>query len=352
MNRIDFKQLLKRYVAGTSNEQEKALIDQWYDLLYNDNIKALTNEELDIVEQQMWNKIEEEANFTKHVQKISSQSRRLFILKLTAAAAILVMATVGIYYTFSEKQVSLASKYGKEKDNLTEVQNTTTFVKSIQLDDGSIIRLQPLTKFAYPAHFAGDKREVYLEGEAFFEVTKNASKPFLVHSGNILTQVLGTSFTIKPTKENNQIEVSVKTGKVAVFEDTKQVSLNNEQQKNNGTIITPNQKVVYNSKVRNFATALVEMPEPVVSSEDSAVVSNSFVFDDVPLVKVLENISKTYSIEVLVENENIYKCTFTGNITSQSIYDKLALICQSTNNIYEIKGTKILIKGKGCVNIK
>ena len=246
MNRVAFKQLLKRYLAETTNEQEKALIDHWYELLFNDNINALSDKELEIVEQEIWNKIKEDSSFTSQSKEKIKAPVYKFIIKLAAAAAILVTITFGVYQFFSIKQSSLAFQYGKEKDNLIEEQNNGNLSKTVRLEDGSIILLQPTSRIAYPTHFSIDKREVYLEGEAFFEVSKNPIKPFLVHSGNILTQVLGTSFTIKPTKENSQIEVSVKTGKVAVFEDTKQVALNNEQRKNNGTIITPNQKVIYN----------------------------------------------------------------------------------------------------------
>lgn len=348
MNRNAFKQLLKRYVAGTANDEEKLLIDHWYELLYNDSITALSDDELDSVEQEMWNKIEEEANIAQEIITAEKTPVRKIIFRWAAAAAILTGISFGIYGLFSTQQKSVAYQQGKEQNKLAEVINTSSQIKKIQLEDGTVITLQPLAKLAYPNHFSADKREVYLEGEAFFKVAKNAAKPFLVHSGNLLTQVLGTSFTVKPDATTNQIIVAVKTGRVAVFEDNKRITLNNEQQKNNGTIITPNQKVIYNTGGRSFTTSLVDNPEPVLADGDSAIAPISFLFDDANLETVLENIGKMYAIDILTENENIYQCRFTGNITGQSLYDKLALICQSTNHQYEIKGTKILIKGKGC----
>ena len=348
MNRNAFKQLLKRYVAGTANDEEKLLIDHWYELLYNDSITALSDDELDSVEQEMWNKIEEEANIAQEIITAEKTPVRKIIFRWAAAAAILTGISFGIYGLFSTQQKSVAYQQGKEQNKLAEVINTSSQIKKIQLEDGTVITLQPLAKLAYPNHFSADKREVYLEGEAFFKVAKNAAKPFLVHSGNLLTQVLGTSFTVKPDATTNQIIVAVKTGRVAVFEDNKRITLNNEQQKNNGTIITPNQKVIYNTGGRSFTTSLVDNPEPVLADGDSAIAPISFLFDDANLKTVLENLGKMYAIDILTENENIYQCRFTGNITGQSLYDKLALICQSTNHQYEIKGTKILIKGKGC----
>lgn len=348
MNRNAFKQLLKRYVAGTANEEEKALVDHWYELMYNDSINALSTDELAIIEQEMWNKIEQEGNFAKERAVPSKTPVRKIIIRWAAAAAILTGISVGAYYLFSTGQQSVAYELGKEQNKLAEVVNTSSGTKEVKLEDGTTIVLQPSSKLAYPSHFSNDKREVYLVGEAFFNVAKNPAKPFLVHSGNLVTQVLGTSFTVQSDKETNQIVVSVKTGRVAVYEDKKQVALNNEQQKNNGAILTPNQKVIYDEASRHFTTSLVENPEPVLATTDNALLNNSFSFDDVSLASVLDNIGKFYAVDILVENENIYQCRFTGNISSQTLYDKLAAICVATNHQYEIKGTKILIKGKGC----
>jgi ferric-dicitrate binding protein FerR (iron transport regulator) len=348
MNRNAFKQLLKRYVAGTANDKEKALINHWYELLYNDNITTLNEQELNFIEQEIWDKIELEGNFPKKTITPAETPIRTIIFRWAAAAAILIGVSFGIYGLFSSPQKSVAYQQSKEKQKLTEVINTSPEVKKVQLEDGTIITLQPSSRLAYPNRFASDKREIYLEGEAFFKVAKNPVKPFLVHTGNLVTQVLGTSFTIKPDKETNKIIVSVKTGRVAVFEDNSHIILNNDQKKNNGTIITPNQSVIYDAASRNFTTLLVDNPEPVMSDSNRIVAPALFAFDETDLATVLENVGKMYAIDIMVENENIYHCRFTGDITRQSLYEKLDLICQSTNHQYEIKGTKILIKGKGC----
>ena len=255
-----------------------------------------------------------------------------------AAAAILIAVAFGLNrYLFVDQR-------NKDNNKLTESINSNPEIKKIVLEDGTTITLQPSAKLTYPGHFAGDKREVYLEGEAFFDVVKNPAKPFLVHSGNLITQVLGTSFTIKPNRKFNTIMVEVKTGKVAVYENNNSGKLNASQPKNQGAIITPNQKAVYDIANRNFNISIVENPEPLAEAHNPS----HFVFDDTNLATVLENISKGYAIDIMVENENIYHCKFSGDITNQGLYNKLDLICQSTGLQYELLGTKILIKGKGC----
>ena len=348
MNRNGFRQLLKRYVAGAASNEEKRLIDHWYTILYNDSVDALNDAELEAIEHEMWHKIEQQAQIKKEATPVEVLPLYKIIVRWAAAAAIMAGVSIGIYGIFSSPQKSVAYQQSKEENKLAEIINAGAGTKKVQLKDGSVVTLQPAARLAYPDQFAADKREVYLEGEAFFDVAKNPAKPFFVHSGNLVTQVLGTSFNIKPDRETNQITVAVKTGKVAVFEDNKQVALTKEQQKNNGAIVTPNQKVIYYTTSRNFATSLVENPEPILPAGDSAMMITSFSYDDAPLATVLQNVEKVYGIEILTENENIYQCKFTGNINSQSLYDKLVLICESTNHQYEIKGTKILIKGKGC----
>ncbi|MEO6732576.1 MAG: FecR family protein [Ferruginibacter sp.] len=348
MNRNAFKQLLKRYVAGTANDDEKDLIDHWYELLYNNNISELNDAELETIEQEMWNKIEADAQLTKEPAIGVKTPIRKIIFRWVAAAAIITGISFGMYGLFSPPQKSTAYEQSKQQKKLSEIINTSATVKKVQLEDGTVITLKPSGKLAYPEQFAAEKREVYLEGEAFFEVAKNPAKPFLVHSGNLVTQVLGTSFTIKPDNSTNKIIVSVKTGRVAVFEDKGPVTLKDQKQ-SNGAIITPNQSAIYDAGNGNFTTSLVDNPEPVVhDGSDNIAVPVSSVFDDADLATVLENIGKTYAIDMVVENENIYLCRFSGDISRQSLYDKLELICRSTNHQYEIKGTKILIKGKGC----
>jgi ferric-dicitrate binding protein FerR (iron transport regulator) len=86
----------------------------------------------------------------------------------------------------------------------------------LRLPDGSVVTLAPQSRLRYPAQFTEAAREVYLEGEAFFEVTKNPHRPFRVHSGAWVTQVLGTKFNVSAVPGARQLAVSLVEGKVEV----------------------------------------------------------------------------------------------------------------------------------------
>jgi ferric-dicitrate binding protein FerR (iron transport regulator) len=266
------------------------------------------------------------------------------MLKYAAVAAVLSALLLGIYFFVGHKQeISINNQYS---DIIDQVNNTAKCMQ-VKLEDGSQIWLHPQSKISYPRHFIKNKREVFLDGEAFFDVAKNANRPFFVYNNNLVTEVLGTSFNIKIIK--NKIEVAVKTGRVAVFENGQEFKLNANDKIQNGVIITPNQKVTYYEDNKHFVTALVDAPQPVVQHSDTKQEEVKFVFDDSPLSDVLKSIEKIYQIEIVLENDNLNNCPFTGDITKQDLFKKLSVICQAFQASYEVEGTKILIKGgNGC----
>jgi hypothetical protein len=234
------------------------------------------------------------------------------------------------------------------KDMLQNV-NTTAHPLKMQLEDGTSITLQPGAELHYPQHFLPDKREVYLKGEAFFEVSKNPTRPFFVYNKNVVTHVLGTSFNVRINKETKQVEVEVRTGRVEVYENT-MLEKSSTLKKNNGVILLPNQKVVYDEIARQFVPSLVDRPLPVIKNDSAnkKVTTEDMVFAETPLKTVLPILENNYGIEIVAENEALYQCLFTGDINLQELYTKLDIICQAVGANYEVKGTKILIKGKGC----
>lgn len=164
----------------------------------------------------------------------------------------------------------------------------------------------------------------------------------------MVTRVLGTSFNIKMNKETRQVEVAVRTGRVEVYEN-KPAEKVVPSKKDNGVILLPNQKVIYDQDTRHFVSSLVDDPLPLtVELRNKKNKVESFVFEETPLKTVLESFEKTYGIEIVVENENLYNCLFTGDVSQQNLYTRLNIICQSVQASYETEGTKILIKGSGC----
>lgn len=339
MNRKAFHQLLKKYVDGRCSDEEKHLIDQWYQLLDDNALLPISEKEINGIEERLWKKIQGSISIEN---KTSTRKIHFNIATISIAAAILGLIISGIYYYLPAKRSTNLFTQNTVVKGLEQIKNETTGVKKVVLEDSSIVSLQPGAAIAFPKKFAADKREVFLDGVAYFKVSKNAERPFYVYDDDIVTQVLGTSFIIK--KVDQQIEVDVLTGRVAVFENN---SAKKRNDKTNGVVITPNQKVTYYTNNHQFITSLVEdpLPVPVENKKKPAI---NFSYDDALVSHVLSDLEDQYNIQIIVENEKINQCSFTGDITEQSLYSKLDLLCQAIQANYEIRGTSIVIDGKGC----
>jgi transmembrane sensor len=340
MDHKAFRQLLKRYLDNSCTDDERKIIDQWYELLGNENVD-LTEREMDEVESRLWNKLQSASREKATV--IPVKKRGVFFWKYAAAACLLGLVLIsGVIWSGYNRKAPAGTTLvaAKVTAGFLEQANTGNTPKEVQLEDGSTVTIYPGSKLAFPKHFTAVKREVYLEGEAFFKVSKSPNRPFFVYKNNIVTQVLGTSFDIRG--KNGQVEVAVKTGRVAVYENKEQIKLDEVQQKSNGVIITPNQKVTYYQEERHFVTSIVDQPVPVFneSKKDEA----HFVYNETPLYKVLDDLQDTYELEIVLENDKIRNCQFNGDLTGQTLFNKLEGICLVFNATYEIKGTKILLK--------
>lgn len=351
MNRKAFYHLLKRYVENECTEEERKLVEQWYDLLGDEEgiDLSLPPDEIKESLERLWPKIQQHtllAGSPPLPQKTAVVP--MWLRWLSAAVitgGIIAAAWWYIGYNksgFEDHQTPLA--------DLHLIKNGRHINDTILLPDGSMVILEPQTVVRYNDSFAGAKREVYLEGNAFFKVTRNRKSPFYVYSKNIVTQVLGTSFYVKNNPHTKNIEVSVHTGKVAVYENGRQAVQNSRNDESGGVILKPNQRVIYNGTDHHFRTTLVEIPLPVIAGKNAEerITGLNFVFDEAPLARVLHYLEQSYHIEMVMENESLAKCLFTGDIKGQDLFDQLEIICESMQASYEVRGTRILIKGSGC----
>ena len=347
MDRNAFHLLLKRYFDGSCSEDERRIVDQWYELLEDEGALQHIPENTVELENRIWEKIHDHVSGPDKAsgsRDLREHPLRKIWIRWVAAAAVIACIVVGTIKFGSHKSDGDAFVSTKIKEGLIENINNGTDPKLVRLEEGTTVVLQPHARIAFPKHFQTERREVYFEGEGFFNVTHDAKRPFFVYNNKLVTEVLGTSFNIRII--DNKIEVSVKTGRVAVYENGQRVNEYAQKKEENGVIITPNQKVTYYSENRHFITSLVETPLPVINEDTTASAQKTkFVFDDTPISEVLKSIEKTYEIEIVMENESLKDCPFTGDIRRQNLFNKLEFVCQALQATYEIKGTKILIKG-------
>ncbi|GGH30260.1 FecR family protein [Dyadobacter endophyticus] len=230
---------------------------------------------------------------------------------------------------------------------LMEQTNTTTAPILLTLPDSSTILLQPKSSVSYRKDFVRNAlREVYLSGEAFFTVTKNRRRPFIVYSNELVTKVLGTSFIVKAFEDARQVEVSVKTGKVSVFPRTDtEVCEGIASPELAGTIITPNQKVLFSREQVQIRKELVDSPEILASAVLPAPLLK---FQDMPVSALLGNIEETYGIDIVYDDRLFGQCLLTASFTTESLYEKMELICKGIEASFEVVDGKMVVTGRGC----
>ena len=268
------------------------------------------------------------------------------IVWAAAAACILAAAITTTIWKTNKRESSPAVTLAYEKQSLRRLENTGSVNKAIVLEDGSHVELFPGAVLTYPEHFAGDRRELSLEGDAWFDVAKNPDKPFMIYHQQLITRVLGTSFIIKGSKTKQEVQVI--TGKVEVYENVK----GREGKKSDGVIVTPNEKVTYSEDKPFFHLALVDSPvlvevkKPVAAGAEP--LADAFDFDQASLRTIIGQLHDAYGIQIEVESENINNCVFSGDISDMGLYQKLDIICKAMGMSYEVKGTRILLNGKGC----
>lgn len=340
MNRQSFAILLNKYLCGNCTAEEQQVVEQWYDLLEEVpdskwNIKDL--------EEKLWQKIKGQS-FDEKPKIVPLYFWQNNHFKIAIAASVfLILGAISWLYTQNEPFFATIYKQHIPK-GILEIQNLSNQAKKIILEDGSQVTLQPKSKLSYPEHFNANKREVYLTGNGFFEVVRNPLKPFFVYSGKVTTKVLGTSFYVKNQNNRNKIEVEVVSGRVSVYEKEADETQNNKQ--TNGVILLPNHKVTFFAESNLFVTNIVT--NPIIQTTKIQDIKVFFEFDDTPMSEVLKKLREAYGLEIIVENEVMNNCIITADITKQSLYTKLDIICAAIGATYEVKGTTILINGKGC----
>jgi transmembrane sensor len=265
-----------------------------------------------------------------------------------AATVVLVMiAGVWLIRTVWPLSFSAAeenSYRGIAKD-LVQYRNEGDKPHILILQDGSKITLQPNSAIRYPDKFLADRRDVYLTGEAFFDVARDTQRPFSVYANKLVTQVLGTSFSIRAYEEEGDILVAVKTGKVSVFTEAgKRSKSPNKDPQSEGAVLTPNQQIIFSKRESRMIKSLVD--DPMVLSEGTK--RTSFHFTDTPIREVFSLLEKSYGVDIVYDEEVMSNCYLNASLDSLSFYDKLRLISKGINVRYEILDAHVIISGNGC----
>jgi ferric-dicitrate binding protein FerR (iron transport regulator) len=333
-------EILEKYFKGDCNENEIAEIQSWYESFENnqDDISLLSDDEKDVFRVFMLDNIRKnirdaEINNTADL-KPQGPNRSLFYF-IAGIAAILLIA---FFLKYNMRDIT-----PEEKREEIVVNNKTNTIQKITLSDGSRVWLSPNSQLAYLKLFDKNSRQVTMNGEAFFEVTKDHKRPFSIHSGRVITKVWGTSFRIRAFK-NEITKVDVVTGKVSVSIPAQEINLNRTGQadKKQEIMLLPDQEATYD----NLSDHLIknsEIKDPLINMWKKVSVS----FENTPMRTVFSVLNKKFKVHIKSDDQGINADSLNADFTDESLPAILEMMKKTLNVNYQVSGNEfVLISNK------
>ena len=230
-----------------------------------------------------------------------------------------------------ERGKELLSYTGENNGQVKEVRFNTLVVPrgtefKVQLADGTIAWVNSSTRLRYPVDFRGDTREVYLEGEADFEVAKDSLHPFIVRTEEVSVRVLGTRFNVSAYGMDHQVATTLEEGSVEVILPQ------------GSEIIRPDQQLVFDKERKTYVCRDVD------ASVYSSWKSGKFIFENETLEYIMDRLKMWYDIQVVYRDDTVRYYRFTGGLAKYDDFTKIVRMLE------EVAGVRIDIK-ENCVTI-
>lgn len=290
---------IKNFLNGKYSPKGQEMWNKWYDRTddFFDNMEAVHSDR---------SKLRKEVRQIKNTDKVIFLQYKNWIV----AASVIFLIGLSVFFHQSANGVvttQLTVKLGEHA--------------AVKLSDGTRIWLNAGSVLKYPKEFKGDTREVYLTGEAFFDVAKDKKHPFIIHTNKMDTKVLGTSFNVQAYPDQRTQEVSVMTGRVNVKSTVTDENV----------YVTPGQKVIFKSQ-NNKLQAFKDIPVNTISLWRK----NIMVFEETPLPEVIATINRNYNVAIEVKNKQLNTLKISGYFKELTADQVIVLVCNIINAEYKM----------------
>jgi transmembrane sensor len=334
--------LIAKFLAGECSPEEKRTMEWWLEdpqneLIFQQIRKAWLNEPENGMEFNAENGLSRlHARISKTEPSYDDPvSKKWNYFKISSwMAAACVAFLIGFGYMLVNRSNSI-----KKQTRIASTENVSSKdqIRRFVLPDGSIVWLNKNSRIAFKKAFSAEQREVFLEGEAFFEVVPNPAKPFIVKSSKVSTKVLGTSFNVKAYRKDATASVAVATGKVEVSKEIR------EGMPIRITQLTPQQKLVINTEKDETFIDIVSLWD-VGSWRNSGLVFRNNTYTD-----VIARLEEHYGIKVTLTDNAIKDCRVMASFNENAaLEDVLKLLSISNSFRYNMEGKQVTITGGVC----
>ncbi|TCD05900.1 FecR family protein [Pedobacter frigidisoli] len=272
-----------------------------------------------------------------NIEKSLQIRKKLFPILWKVAAVLIVVSSVYLY--------KISSSVTLDKKALS-VQTVSGEKRVLILSDGTKVTINAASKLSYPASFKDSIREVYLKGEAFFDVKKDRLHPFVIHTGKMDIRVLGTAFNVKAYGNDKFSETTLIHGSV-------QVTLTDRPK--DRIILKPTEKLVvkYPDPVKKETADVEDMPNalPAISymqKKDNIVIETSWlqskmIFKDEDFESLTNSLERQYGTKIQFQNMHLKDLRFSGVFEKESLTEVLSALQLTENFNFKVVKDKIII---------
>lgn len=339
------KELVEKFYNGQCSEEEKQRIvdyfrenpgeledyfseEEWNHFSYDEQISSLLSGKL-------WDRI------YRKTQKRYAVIRMLG--RVAAAASVILILSLG--WLLVHRDDTMQHRYAAVKTNVVDTLNTGRQQIALLLPDKSLIHLMPGSSLRYKKTWNENRRDVYLTGEATFDVVKNPLKPFTVYSGEMATTALGTKFTVTALPDADVIKVKLTEGKVVIQSaDSIYKKIKHDYYLIPGDEFEWDRKLMVATVKRNVKKDKKNGTTKTEENE-TTIASNWYMFNNQSLAQVLDQLSTIYHVRIEYDKKDVSQINFIGRIEkTDSIKSILKDIALLNNLTITRKGNKYLVR--------
>jgi transmembrane sensor len=328
MSRPNIEDLLDRYLNRQTTAEENELVEQW---LANYNSGSAW-QDMNTTARKVWldelfHDVQESIGADTSVKVLPVKKSYLWLRTVASiAAAIAIFFTLYVGWSAFHEKIN--------PDHLIALQVPVNQTRQLTLSDGSSVWVNAGSELRYPKTFDSKKREVFLTGEAYFDIHHDTAKPFVVHTGRLITTVLGTAFNIKALKPADAVIVTVTRGKVSVSNGTHLLGY-----------LTPNRQLTFNKVNQQSIEKSVNADEVIAWQKESEI-----HFEDITFGEAAKQLEQRFNVSIRFKTENAKNCRFSGTALKGNNLDQiLKIICTFNNASYHRnQDGSIIVEGQGC----
>ncbi|UOR07327.1 FecR domain-containing protein [Hymenobacter aerilatus] len=333
--------ILQRYQRGECTPAEQREVEHWYAALeqHVPSSPPLTAQERQTLQEALWARIAQQTELETPVIPLATATKPWYVrapVRWAAAAAVAV--GVGLA-ALQQLPGSWVASTTVQQETAQSEWTIRTEPGQLTLPDGSTVVLAPDSRLRYPRRFVAARRQVFLSGEATFDVSHNPQHPFEVYTEQMLTTVLGTSFTVQAYAGQPETRVQVLRGKVRV-QPRKPVAATAAAPPA-AVDLLPNQQAVYSPAAHALRKDLVAQPALLA-------LPTTLSFDDQPVAEVIATLEHAYGVEILYDEAALAHCTVSVVLQKDQLFNNLDLLCKTLGATYRSTDAHVQLYSQGC----